>query len=54
MSVTNIFKKGMFDKTDCPYRATAIETVEEMQDFQGKNKNAKAEVVCSALIKKHP
>ena len=54
MSVTNIYKDGMFDKTDCPYSATAIEAVKEMQDFNNKSFSEKAEVVWSALLNKNP
>ncbi len=33
MSITNIKKDGIFEKDDCPYNATAIQTVKNMQDF---------------------
>ncbi len=44
----------MFDKTDCPYSATAIEAVKEMQDFNNKSFSEKAEVVFDALDDEHP
>ncbi len=54
MSVTNICRDGLFSAFDCPYNATAIEAVKEMQDFNNKSFSDKAEVVIDALIKKHP
>ena len=54
MSITNIYKDGLFDKTDCPYSATAIEAVKEMQDFNNKSFSYKAEVVYDALKKSYP
>jgi hypothetical protein len=54
MSITNIKKDGLFKAAECPYSATAMEAVKEMQDFAGKSFNEKAKVVSNALTKKHP
>ncbi len=54
MSIASIEKRGLFEVADCPYSATAIEAVKEMQDFEGKSFKDKAKVVIDALIKKHP
>ena len=54
MSIKNIQKDGLFKNSYCPYSATAIEAVEEMQDFEGKCFFVKAKVVRDALEKKHP
>ena len=44
----------MFKAADCPYSATAIEAVKEMQDFYSKSCDGKAEVVWDALRNTHP
>ena len=44
----------MFKAADCPYSATAIEAVKEMQDFNNKSFSDKAKIVIDALEKKHP
>ena len=54
MSITDISKHGMFKAADCPYSATAIEAVKEMQDFNNKSFSEKAIVVYDALCNKHP
>ncbi len=54
MSITILVKDGLFEAADCPYSATAMEAVKEMQDFNNKSLSEKAKVVIDALIKKHP
>jgi hypothetical protein len=54
MSITGIAKVGLFEAYDCPYSATAILAVKEMQDFGGKSCDGKAKVVVDALKNKHP
>ncbi len=54
MSITIFVKDGLFEVADCPYSATAMEAVKEMQDFNNKSFSDKAKVVWCALHKKHP
>jgi hypothetical protein len=44
----------MFRESNCPYSATAIEAVKEMQDFEVKSFVDKSKVVMVALHTKHP
>ena len=54
MSLTDLVQKGLFDKTDCPFSASAIKAVKEMQNFKGRTLSDKAGVVYNALDNKHP
>ena len=53
MSITNIGKHGMFAAPDCPYSATSIEAVKEMQYLEGEDCDGLAEVLMDALRNKH-